>query len=149
MMEGSAARTALLVGLCLSLAGVTGWSFTPRAMERAGAGAPPPIEADSLSRYLEPASAAPRLDDYAVFLPAIEPAPRYVGPAPVVDGPLTEWELGAIMIAGGRPLAILNDETVAAGARLFDGSVVLEIGHDHVVIRAPNGTLRRLVMSAG
>ena len=53
------------------------------------------------------------------------------------------------MIAGGRPVAILNDETVAAGARLFDGSVVLEIEHDHVVIRAPNGALRRLVMSAG
>ena len=132
-------RVAVAGLVCLAVAGATGWSLGSRPAQPATE-ATRPEEADSLSRYLEPVGPAPRLDDYAAFLPAAPPAPLEHGPpARAAEPPATTWELGAI----------LNDESVAEGGRLSDGSVVLEIERDHVVIRAPNGALRRLVLSAG
>ena len=150
MTENARARTALVLALCLALTCVAAWSLFTSEVEPAAAGTPDSEELDSLSRYLAPVGPAPRLDDYAVFLPARRPA-RYQPPEPrPVEEPSTSsWELSAIMIAGSRPVAIIDDEAFAAGARLPDGAVVLQIERDHVVIRTPNGTRRRLVLSAG
>ena len=149
MRENAGARTALVVTLCLAFAGVAAWSLSSREVEQGAAGVPDAVELDSLSRYLAPVAPAPRLDDYAVFLPARRPARFAPEPEPAQEPPASSWELSAIMIAGVRPVAIINDEAFVAGARLPDGAVVLQIERDHVVIRAPNGTRRRLVLSAG
>ena len=149
-MTPNGVRGALVGALCLAFAGVAAWSLTRHDVEPLAGGAPTAEELDSLARYLAPVAPAPRLDDYAVFLPARRPA-RFVPPesGPVEEPSTSSWELSAIMIAGARPVAIINDEPYAAGARLPDGAVVLQIERDHVLIRAPNGARRRLVLAAG
>ncbi|MBW3628440.1 MAG: hypothetical protein KY464_04000 [Gemmatimonadetes bacterium] len=150
MTGRSPLRAPLVVAICAASVGVSVWSLAFSSAATPSADLPRAEELDSLSRYLAPVAPAPRLDDYAVFLPARR-APRYqpAAPPPIIETAPSVWELSAIMITGARPVAIINDQTVVAGARLPDGAVVLEIERDHVVIREPNGTRRRLVLAAG
>lgn len=60
------------------------------------------------------------------------------GPAPA-----PRWRLSAVLIAGGRRTAIVNDRMVRPGERL-DGARVQSIESDHVVIIMPDGQRRRL-----
>lgn len=114
---------------------------------------PSPEEIDSLSRYLAAGEAAPRLDDYAVFLPA--EAAREVW-LPVAEShqesypePQANLRVTAILIAGGRPLAIINDRHVRPGESIDGGAVVVSIARDHVVVRERSGTLRTLRLPTG
>ena len=150
-MDSTRGRLPAVAGACLVFLLIAIWSYRSRDdVAAAPAGLPSAEELDSLARYLSPVQPAPRLDDYAVFLPA-RPAPRVesVAPPPAEAEPGTQWELSAILIAGARPVAIINDQAVAPGAELSDGSRVLTIERDHVVIRAPNGARRRLFLTAG
>lgn len=150
-MERAGGRLAGVTGVSLLLLAIAVWSFRSRTeVAAAPAGLPSAVEMDSLARYLAPAEPAPSLDDYAVFIPA-RPEPRDYDPPPQasVEEPGAVWRLSAILIAGARPVAIINDEAVAPGAELSDGSRVLTIERDHVVIRAPNGARRRLFLTAG
>lgn len=145
-----AARTSAVVAICLLLLGI-GISAL-RAPEPGGVAAawPSPAELDSLERYLTPVAPAPRVDDYAAFLPAAA-APRIpvreesVG----VEAPRMAWRLSAILITGERPLAIINDQQVRPGEPLPGGARVLSIGRDHVVIRESDGTQRTVRISEG
>lgn len=139
--------------VCATLIATIVWSFRSTDGVPQAQSLPTPEEMDSLSRYLTPVGPAPRLDDYGAFLPARRAPVGQPDAAPIATAPEEEdpstWQLSAILIAGTRPVAIINDQAVSAGARLTDGTVVLEIERDHVVIRAPNGTRRRLVLTAG
>lgn len=55
-----------------------------------------------------------------------------------------QWTLSAIMIAGDRRIAILNDRMVRPGDRLEDGARVERVESDHIVIITPGGERRRL-----
>ena len=145
----SRVRWAALGLVSIVLVSFAARSLRARAPEEVAMELPSAVEMDSLSRYLAPSAPAPRLDDYAVFLPA--PAPARVAPSQpaLADPDPSAWQLSAILIAGPRPVAIINDQAVAAGAELADGSRVLSIERDHVVIRAPNGARRRLSLTAG
>ena len=141
-------RTALGLAALLLVA-LTARSLRSRASEEPAMALPSAVEMDSLSRYLAPAAPAPRLDDYAVFLPPVRStaAVPQEAPAPIDPDPSTRG-LGAILLAGRRPVAIIDDQPVTAGEVLADGSRVLSIERDHVVIRAPNGARRRLSLAA-
>ena len=133
--------------LCLALVAVAARSFASRTVAAPAERLPSAEELDSLSRYLAPGEPAPGLDSYAVFIPA---GPELAAPAPPAPAPpQATLELSAILISGARPIAIINDEAVGAGTRLEDGSTVLEIQRDHVIVRRPDGTSRRLTLSAG
>ncbi len=54
------------------------------------------------------------------------------------------WTLSAILIAGERRIAIVNDLMVRPGDRLEDGTRVEVVERNHVVIITPNGERRRL-----
>lgn len=108
---------------------------------------PTPEELDSLSRYLVAGEAAPRLDDYAVFLPAAGAPPRWSPPAEAET--LTDLRVTAILITGGRPLAIINDRHVRPGQTVEGGAVVVSIARDHVVVRERSGMLRTLRLPSG
>lgn len=62
--------------------------------------------------------------------------------AGAVRGP--RWTLSAVLIAGERRTAILNDQLVRPGDRLEDGTRVEVVERDHVVIVTPGGERRRL-----
>lgn len=150
-MRASPLRTVLVASMALLLLALSVRAWRSRSVELPLTGLPAPEEMDSLSRYLAPVDPAPRLDDYAAFLPARPEPLRYAVPVeePVAPEVATVWQLSAILIAGARPVAIINDQAVAPGARLDDGTVVLEIAKDNVLIRAPNGARRRLFLTAG
>lgn len=112
---------------------------------------PAPEEIDSLSRYLVASEPAPRIDDYAVFLPA-EAAPRvWLPPIGSISEPeqLADLRLSAILIAGNRPLAIINDRHVRPGETVDGGGVVVSIARDRVVVRERSGTIRTLRLPNG
>lgn len=107
---------------------------------------PDPSELDSLRRYLTPVGPAPSPDDYAAFIPALPgPAPR----RPRTLDPVRDVRVSAILIAGDRRTAIIDDRSVRVGDRLGDGAVVLSIGRDHLVLRERNGSTRTLRVSPG
>lgn len=54
------------------------------------------------------------------------------------------WRLSAIMIAGERRVAILNDRLVRPGDRLEDGTRVTAVEPDHIVLITSGGERRRL-----
>jgi hypothetical protein len=54
------------------------------------------------------------------------------------------WRLSAIMVAGDRRMAIINEQLVRPGEALGDGARVATVERDHVVIIAPDGSRRRL-----
>lgn len=139
-------------GAALLLA-LSAWALARPIAELPPTQLPHPEELDSLSRYLSVAAPAPRLDDYGAFVPArrIEPLPAPLPPVaePVAEAPTPSWQLSAILIAGGRPVAVIDDQAVAPGGRLPDGSVVLAIETDHVLLRSPGGRQHRLTLRAG
>ena len=109
-------------------------------------------ELDSLSVYLAPSAPAPVLDEYGAFLPALEAEPSSPpdGSPPEESGPPpSDYAVTAIVTGGSRPLAIIDDATVAPGATLPDGARVVSIDTDRVVLRHPDGTLRTLRLKAG
>jgi hypothetical protein len=119
----------------------------PRPM---AAGALPTAEhLDSLGRYLQPVQPAAQPDDYEIFLPADDPPPAGERPPEAEPRTAPEWRVSAIIIASSRPIAIINDQTVAPGSALPDGSVVESIEREHVVIREPNGVRHRLSLTTG
>ena len=111
---------------------------------------PTPEHLDSLARYLQPVQPAARLDDYGMYIPADEPPPYQAGVRDA-DPPRAapDWRVSAIIIAGDRPIAIIDDQTVSSGSTLPDGSVIEAIERDHVVIREPNGVRHRLSLTTG
>lgn len=144
-------RSLLLVAICLGFVLITVRSLTSRASELPASGIPSAAELDSLAGYLTPVPPAPEFDSYAVFIPATPSTlePLITGPTPQPAPPPTRLELSAILIAGARPVAVINDEAVGAGTRLEDGSVVVDIQRDHVIVRTPSGNNRRLTLTAG
>ena len=65
-------------------------------------------------------------------------------PGRPVREPAPRWALTAILIAGERRIAIVNDRMVRPGDRLEDGARVAEVERDHVVLITPGGERRRL-----
>lgn len=114
----------------------------------------PPLttaELDSLSAYLSPSAAAPALDEYGAFLPAVaseRPVDDPYSPSKE-PAPEREWSVSAIVTGGARSIAVIDDVTIRSGAILSDGSRVVAIGIDHVILRDRNGTLRTLRLKAG
>lgn len=114
----------------------------------------PPLttaELDSLSAYLSPSAAAPALDEYGAFLPPMAPEQPVDPPYATSHerGPEREWRVSAIVTGGVRSIAVIDDVTIRAGGILPDGSRVVAIGADHVILRDPDGTLRTLRLKAG
>ncbi len=54
------------------------------------------------------------------------------------------WTLSAVLIAGDRRSAIVNDRVVRPGDRLADGTRVEVVEGDHVIIVTPDGMRHRL-----
>lgn len=101
---------------------------------------PDPVDMDTLGRYLTAVEPIAAVDPYEIYLPATEPPPAEYVPAPVAR----DWQVGAILIVGGRASAIIDDQQVRVGDRLSDGSVIESIAADHVIIRTPDGQRRTL-----
>lgn len=149
-MRAAPARGALVGLVVLLLAALALFAALREPAPPVASAWPTPQELDSLSRYLEPAAAAPPIDEYAAYLPAGIPAyrePAAVAPAPVVDE--TVWRVSAILITRNRPVAIINDEQVRPGERLAGGAEVVAIENDHVIIRVADGTRRTLRLTPG
>ena len=141
-------RTIVVIAGCIALLATTVWA-AGRDPEPPPSHWPAPEELDSLSRYLVAGEAAPRLDDYAVFLPAADAPVRWNPPAATEPEPMADLRLTAILITGGRPLAIVNDRHVRPGQAVDGGAVVVSIARDHVVVRERNGMLRTLRLPTG
>ena len=148
----SRSRRGIFIGMACGIL-VTGAIFRART-----AAIPPLIEPrltaaelDSLSVYLSPSAAAPALDEYGAFVPAAA-SERTEGPpyaATDEPAPKREWSVSAIVTGGSRSIAVIDDVTIRAGSILPDGSRVVAIEADHVILRDPNGTLRTLRLKAG
>lgn len=144
MSAARSPRSAAVGGLCLAVLALGGWAAGRDAPPARPGPWPSAAELDTLARYLDPAAPAPALDDYAAFLPAAPrplPRPARVG-EPVAEAPPMSWRLTAVLIAGDRPVAILNDQHVRPGDALEGGARVVSIARDHVVVREPNGARR-------
>lgn len=139
-------RTIVVIAGSIALVATTVWA-AGRDQGPSPSRWPAPEELDSLSRYLVAGEAAPRLDDYAVFLPAAD-APVRWNP-PTAPEPMSDLRLTAILITGGRPMAIVNDRHVRPGQTVEGGAVVVSIARDHVVVRERNGILRTLRLPTG
>lgn len=59
------------------------------------------------------------------------------------------WTLSAVLLAGDRRTAILNDRMVRPGDRLDDGTRVETVERTHIVIITPDGERRRLELEEG
>jgi hypothetical protein len=142
------ARGAAVAGVGAALIALAIAAWSNPAPDTTATPWPSAAELDSLAAYLAPTAPAPRVDDYAAFVPA-----RHLPAAPPPGEPpaaaQTHVQLSAILIAGARPVAIINDQTVLPGARLEGGAVVLSIEPDHVLIREPDGSRRRVFLTAG
>lgn len=148
---GPPLRVWLVGALGLAVLSTAAGAVLRPAPPRGEPGLPDVAEVDSLAAYLGPGPATPRLDDYGAFLPArastaaihrsVPAQPSDATPDSALTPP---HRLGGIILAGGVPLAFLDGEPVPRGAQLSDGSTVVEISLDHVVIRAPAGALRTL-----
>ena len=114
-----------------------------------------------LERYLDPAAIALPESAGVPEMVAVEGDPFGAGSAEVPNGgfagnagvsngteaaapPPPRWTLSAIMVAGDRKIAILNDRMVRPGDRLDDGARVERVESDHIVIITPEGARRRL-----
>ena len=113
---------------------------------------PTASELVEMERYLDPVDAAvgtqvgipPRVEiDGSPFgRVMVETAvDRPTGP---VGEPAPRWVLSAVMIAGDRRVAIVNDELARPGERLSDGARVAEVGQNYIVLITPTGERRRL-----
>lgn len=139
-------RMLLVIVAATALLGTTVWALQ-REPQPGSARWPTPEDVDSLSRYLTASEPAPRLDDYAVFLPA-EGAPEIWIPPAEVEA-LSPLSVSAILITGERRMAIINDRPVRAGQALAGGAVVVSIARDHVVVRERSGMLRTIRLATG
>ena len=99
--------------------------LTPVATDETRIGVPPRVAVDG-SPFGVPRAADPTQGQR----PAAAPAPR--------------WTVTAIMIAGERRIAIVNDRMVRPGDRLADGARIEAVERDHVVLITPSGQRRRL-----
>lgn len=151
MIVSPTPRAAAFAAACVVLVAIAAWQLRARDAAPTETSLPSPEALDSLEPYLKPVAAAPRLDDYTAFVPAAAPPTPVGAPLspPAAPAPRVDWRVSAILVAGGRPTAILNDESVGVGARLADGTRVEAILQDRVIIRAPDGTRRTLWLSAG
>jgi hypothetical protein len=117
-----------------------------RADTASGPGFLAAAELDSLASYTGPMPPAVAFDEYDAYLPAAlppPPPPRPSAAEPIDPVDPARWRLSAILITGGRPLAIINDRQVRAGERL-DGAEVLTIERDRVVLRHRDGSRHTL-----
>jgi hypothetical protein len=140
-------RTFAAVAVSVLFLAIASWAAR-RDREPPPSRWPSVAELDSLSRYLAPGSAAPRLDDYAAYLPAAIPRPAR-GSSASQAVPALESRLSAIIISGDRRLAIIGDRSLRSGERLENGAVIVRIAPDHVVIRERGGSLRTLRLATG
>jgi len=109
----------------------------PAAVELAGEpGVSAPVFIDG-----DPFGVGAGYDEWSVVGTAGE-GPSDGGGRPPVAAP--RWTLSAVLIAGDRRSAIVNDRVVRPGDRLEDGTRVEVVGNDHVVIVTPDGMRRRL-----
>ena len=113
---------------------------------------PTASELVEMERYLDPVDAAvgtqvgipPRVEiDGSPFGRVVVPV-GMDGPAGPPGEPAPRWVVSAIMIAGERRVAIVNDELVRPGERLPDGARAVEIGQNYIVLETPEGERRRL-----
>jgi hypothetical protein len=134
-------------GLVLALLGTALWyGVRPTGAPAAFVG-PSAEELDSLSRYLQPVPPAPDVEEYDMFIPAMEAAPGAAGPPPEPAGPAPR-RLTAILVVGSDPIAIIDDLQVRTGTVLPGGTQVVAIDRSGVVLREPNGSQRTLRLSA-
>lgn len=63
--------------------------------------------------------------------------------------PRPRWLLSAILITDNRKAAVINEGLVSAGDQLPDGTRVISIERDQVVIEESNGTRHTLMMAGG
>ena len=140
---------AFSIVIVLALVATAVWfGVRPTAAPVAFVG-PSPEELDSLSKYLQPVEAAPEIDNYDMFVPAGEAAIFPLPPsAAAEEAAPRSRRLTAILTVGDRPIAIIDDEQVTAGAVLPGGTEVVEIGRSEVTLREPNGSRRTLRISA-
>ena len=144
-VEGWLLVMAALVAIGLVAASTLWVPEPPRRMAL-----PTASELVELERYLTPVTT----DETRVGVPprvTVESSPfgtpvaAEAGPMP---GPATEpaprWTVTAIMIAGARRIAIVNDRMVRPGDRLEDGARIEAVERDHVVLITPSGQRRRL-----
>jgi len=151
-------RWAFVVA-CVVVAGLLGrWTVRLPASGAAGAAPwPAPAELDSLAVYLAPvpdpgarygsvgvrlAAGSDPFDDPAAGV-VVEPA----GHAAASAG--GGWRVSAILDAGGRRVAIVNDVVVGVGDLLPGGARVDSIGRDRVSIVERGGARRTLRMEFG
>lgn len=140
----------LFAALCIVLIAFTVRFLRADATPTIGDAIPTPEHLDSLGRYLLPVQSAAEPDDYGMFLPADEAPPYEEGERDAQPTrPTPTWRVTAVIIAGGRPIAIIDDQTVSPGSTLPDGSVVEAIEREHVDIREPNGVRHRLSLTTG
>lgn len=102
-----------------------------------------PDEVRAAARAL-PATVVVRGDPFRV---AAAPRPRPdpdAGPVGPREPPRPRWTLSAILVAGDRTVAIINDQVVRRGDRLRDGAEVAAVGAEHVILITPAGERRRL-----
>jgi hypothetical protein len=122
-------------------------SLVPAPPRRTGI--PAASELVELERYLTPVTGDPRASVGAPPRVTIDGDP-FLGPAPAPRWDRTpsaepaQWRVTAIMIAGDRRIAVVNDRLVRPGDRLEDGARVESVERDHVVLITPGGERRRL-----
>lgn len=105
---------------------------------------------DTLAAYVGPAAPVDEIDDYSEHLPALPRQEIPVAPEPyVAEAPQPTWRLSAILIAGDRPVAIIDDQQVRPGDRLEDGTIVEEIGPGQVILTDPYGRRYTLRIADG
>ena len=82
-----------------------------------------------------------------MFIPAMESVrPRFLPPA--TAEPPQPRRLSAILVIGGEPIAIIDDQQVRRGSVLPGGTQVVDIDRAGVVLREPDGRQRTLRLSA-
>jgi hypothetical protein len=122
-------------------------SLVPEPPRRMGL--PTASELVELERYLTPVAVGevarvgtpPRVEIDGNPFRGPAPAPREEQPQEAAPLP---WRVTAIMIAGDRRVAVVNDRLVRPGDRLEDGARVESVGRDYVVLITPDGQRRRL-----
>jgi hypothetical protein len=146
--EAWVAVVAGLVAIGLVLASTVLVPEPPRRMAL-----PTASELVELERYLTPTAVDADTRATVPERVAVDGNP-FRGPAPVAASraprPRAEaaprWTVTAILVAGARRIAIVNDRMVRPGDRLEDGARIEAVERDHVVLITPGGERRRLAL---